>query len=431
MKKLILLSILGAAVSLQAATVGRVTAETTRMNPRVITRNFLLQPGDEFSTAIYQKAQEELHKWRVFKKLDFSTRRRGDKIDIHIAGQDGTYLFPIGFVTGGSKSAGGISVSAGNLFKQGESTFIFGGAGKDGWMASVGVRSAQESISLQYMQLDLDPRFYRHGWFNIPGVFATADDKKDHKSSLLREIKGTQKQVSFTYMHRLGRIFSAVVRPEYNEIAYRHHALDSGRHHQLSAGVAWKDDIRSGMNMGALSGYGLTDKKQSLQDLPRIRTGYSGEMIYTAGGKWSGSEFNISKLAVENKWFVELKTRHLWMFQLSLADAFETPFSDQIASTDLLSRQGRYDRQLRGTRGGGVSTSFAFYVLRDRVGLLSLTPFYELAYVKDAQRYRPHSGAGATLAYKLWRFPLPFGVNYTHNLQDGSHQIGFVVGGMF
>lgn len=429
MKKLICLSVLWAPVALQAATVGQVTADTVRMKPQVITQQFLLQPGDEFSQERYQKAQEELHKWRVFKKLEFFTHERADEVDIHISGEDGAYLFPVGFITGGSKSAGGISVSAGNLFKRGESTFVFGGAGKDGWVASVGVRTSKQVLSFQYMHLDLDPRFYQNGWFNIPGVFATADDKKDHSSALLREIKGTQNTASLLYSYRLSHILRVLVRPQYNEIRYRDHQLDTGRHHQLGVGFSWQDDIRPGLNMGALSGYGLTDKKQSLKDLPRMRMGYTGDMLYTMGGKWTGSEYTISKLAVENTWFLELKTRHLLMLQVSLAEAFQAPFSDQIASTDLLSRQGRYDRQRRGDRGAGVSFSFAYYVLRNKVGLLSLTPFYELAYVKDSVGYRPHSGIGGTLSYKLWRFPLPFGVNYTQNLQDGSHQIGFVVGG--
>lgn len=431
MKKLILWSLLGAAVSLQAATVGEVTADTTRMNPRVLTRRFLLQPGDEFSPKIYEKAKDDLHKWRVFKKLDFSTTWRGEKVDIHISGEDGTYVFPIGFVTGGSKSAGGVSISAGNLFRQGESTFLFGGGGKDGWIASVGMRTSQQAISLQYTQLDLDPRFYQDGWFNVPSVFSTADDKEKHSHKLIREIKGRQHKASFMYTYRLCRTVSVLIRPEYNEISYENHQLDSGRHHQLSVGFVWQDDIRQGLNMGALSGYGLTDKKQSLQNLPRMRIGYTGKTLYSFGDKWSGSEYTISKLAVENTWFLELRNRHLLMLQISLADAFKGSFSDQITSTDLLSAQGRYDRQLRGERGAGISTSFAFYMLRNDVGLLSVTPFYELAYVRDNVRYRPHSGAGATVAYKLWRFPLPFGINFTQNLQDGSHQIGFVVGGTF
>lgn len=128
---------------------------------------------------------------------------------------------------------------------------------------------------------------------------------------------------------------------------------------------------------------------------------------------------------------LELKNRHMLVAELRAQDAFRASFSDEILSTDLLSGMGRYDRQLRGTRGAGGMVSFIYYLLRNETGLLSAAPFYEIAYVYTGGRYRPHSGAGATVSYKLWRFPFPFGVNYTHNLQDGSNQIGFVFGGKF
>ena len=244
-------------------------------------------------------------------------------------------------------------------------------------------------------------------------------------------MKGAQEQIGFVYKHRLSRTLRLALRPQYNYISYKNHALDSGKHHQVAFGLEWEDDIRPGTNMGALSGYGLTDKAQSLKDLPRPRSGYKGAVTYANGGDWTGSDYHLSKLSLQGAWLFELRTRHLLMLQLSVQEAFEYSFSEQITSTGLLSDIGRYDRQRRGKRGAGGSLSFTYYILRDQVGLLSFTPFYELAYVDNGIRYLPHSGVGATLSYKLWRFPLPFGVNYTQNLQDGSHQVGFVIGGAF
>lgn len=154
-------------------------------------------------------------------------------------------------------------------------------------------------------------------------------------------------------------------------------------------------------------------------------------MQYSAGGGWTGSDYSISKLAVEAAWLLELKNRHLLMLQAKAQEAFQAPMDDQITSIEVLTGAGRYDRQLRGKRAAGAGISVVYYLLRNQTGLLSLAPFYELSYTKLDQGYRPHSGAGATLFYRLWRFPLPFGINYTHNLQDGSHQVGFVIGGAF
>lgn len=430
MKRLFLLLLL-CPLAAHATTVGQVTASTTRMKPATLQKRFLLKPGDKFEPTLYERAQEELHKLRVFKKLDFSTHAHGEEIDIHIAAEDGYYFFPIGFAMGGSKSAAGLSVAAGNLLKQGETTFLFTGGGRDGWTTQLGLSTPQQFFLINYTHIDLDPRFYQNHWFNIPNVFSTSDDTKHHGDKLLREVKGTQEQIGFVYKHRISRTLRLALRPQYNYISYKNQALDSGKHHQVAFGLEFEDDIRPGTNMGALSGYGLTDKEQSLRDLPRVRSGYKGGVTYANGGDWTGSDYHLSKLSLQGAWLLELKTRHLLMLQLSAAEAFEYSFSEQITSTSLLSDIGRYDRQRRGKRGAGGSVSFTYYVLRDQVGLLSLTPFYELAYVDNGIRYLPHSGIGATVSYKFWRFPLPFGINYTQNLQDGSHQIGFVVGGAF
>ncbi|MBO7237870.1 MAG: hypothetical protein J6U96_01085 [Elusimicrobiaceae bacterium] len=419
------------AITAYAETVGTVTAQSTRMSPGTLRRHFLLKPGEEFSQQRYEQAQDELHKLRVFKKLDFSATPNGGQMDIHIDAQDGWYIFPMGFFTGGSKSAGGLSLAAGNLFKQGESTFLFAGGGHDGWTAHAGWVTPKHFFNLRYTHLDADQRFYQNHWMNIPSVFSTADDKEDHADKLLREVSGTQETLAFTYKYRLSRTVRLALRPEYKYVSYQNGQLDGGKHHQVSFGLEFSDDIRAGMNMGALSGFGLTDKKQSLQDLPRARSGYTGALSYTGGGDFTGSDYDISKISLKAAWLLELKTRHLFTLQLHAENAFDAPFSDWITSTDLLGGMGRYDRELRGKRGAGLSTAFVYYLLRNQTGLLSVAPFYELSYVDTGAAYTPHSGAGAALMYKLWRFPLPFGINYTHNLQDGSHQVGFVIGGAF
>ncbi len=431
MKYILITVIVFMAVQLHAGQVGTVSAQTARMKPDVLKKHFLLQPGDPFSEQKYQQAQDELHKLRVFKQLTFSSQERGEEVDIHIDAQDGYYIFPMGFWMGGNKSSAGISIAAGNLFKQGESTFLFAGGGKDGWTGNVGWATPRHFFNLRYTHLTADQRFYKDHWFNIPSVFSTADDKEDHRKNLLWEVEGTQNLVEFVYKYRLSEPLRLSLRPQYKEISYAHHQLDSGKHHQLSVGLEWSHDIRSGINMGALSGYGLTDKAHSLQDLPKMRSGYTAAVGYTGGGSWSGSDYDISKLSLEGAWLLELQTRHMFILQIQAENAFKSSFSEQITSTDLLGKMGRYDRQLRGKRGAGMGVSFVYYLLRNQTGLLSLAPFYELAYVDVGNRYAPHSGAGATLTYKLWRFPLPFGLNYTHNLQDGSQQVSFVVGGAF
>lgn len=416
----------------QAQTVGTVSAAATRMSANTLKKRFLLKPGDAFTPALYDKAQDDLHNLRVFKKLDFSaTPSPNDKIDIHIDAQDGYYIFPLAFISGGSKSAAAVSLAGGNLFKQGESTFAFIGGSTDGFAASLGGNLGEESLSVCFEKLHFDQRFYQHHWINSFGVFSTTDDEEEYKEELLGQTRTKKETFSITYSHRFSRTVRAFIRPEYVRYHYSHVGFDSGSHHQITAGLRWADDIRQGANMGALAGYGLTDKEKSLRNLPRARSGYAIGAEYTAGGKWMGADYNLSKLALETAWVLELKNRHMLIVQANAQDAFKASFSDRPLSSEILPRLGRYDRQLRGLRGAGAGTTFVYYLLRNQTGLLSVAPFYEIAYMRAGNGYRPQSGAGATLTYRLWRFPLPVGVNYTRSLEDGNNLIGFVMGGSF
>ena len=413
-----------------AQTVGEVTASSTRMSPETLKKLFLLKPGDAFSPEAYDKAQDDLHQLRVFKKLDFSAVPQGDKVNISINAQDGSYIFPLAFVAGGAKSAAGVSLAGGNLFKQGESTFLFAGGSQDGVTASAGVNLGDDHFSIGYTKLNFDQRFYSGYRSNIFGVFSTTDDEDEYTNDLKAQVHSKKEQFSATYSHRFSRTFRAFIRPEYVRYTYSAPGFDNGNHNQVTLGLRLTDDIRQGTNMGALSGYGLTDKEKSLRNLSRARQGYAADLFYTGGGNWTGSDYDIAKLGLTAAWVLELKNRHMLIVQGKAQDAFKASFSDEILSADLLTF-GRYDRQIRGERGAGIGASFVYYLLRNQTGLLSLAPFYENAYVYAGGQYRAHSGAGATLSYKLWRFPLPLGINYTHNLQDGADLVGFVIGGAF
>ncbi len=416
----------------QAQTVGTVSATATRMSADTIKKYFLLKPGDEFTPALYEKAQDGLHNLRVFKKLDFSATPAPDnKVDIHIDAQDGWYIFPLAFITGGSKSAAALSLAGGNLFKRGESVFAFVGGSRDGAAASLGINAGKDALSASFSKLNFDQRFYRGHWSNTFGVFSTTDDEEEYQDELLGQTHTKKEAFSVIYSHRFSRTLRAFIRPEYVRYTYSHDGFDSGNHNQITLGLRWSDDIRQGINMGALTGCGLSDKAKTLRDLPHARHGYLLGADYTAGGEWSGADYDLSKLALEAAWVLELKDRHMLIVQANAQDAFKASFSDRPLSSEILPRLGRYDRQIRGTRGAGAGATFIYYLLRNQTGLLSVAPFYEIAYMRAGNGYRPQSGTGATLVYRLWRFPLPVGLNYTRGLEDESNQIGFVIGGAF
>ncbi|MBO5910816.1 MAG: hypothetical protein J6Q05_01290 [Elusimicrobiaceae bacterium] len=432
MKKLLILLCFMYPLGLAAETVHSITAETTRMSPDTLKKRFNLKEGEKFTEREYQKAQEELHKLRVFKTLEFIEEKRKHGVDIHIKADDRSYVFPMAFAMSGKKHSMGLSLASGNLLKQGETAFLFAGRSRDGFATHGGLVLGNDSFFFNYFHIDFEQSFYSNGWMSIPDLFSAADDKGNYNNFLLGTINGKQDDFSFTYRRKFSSVWSAFITPQYEYYRYQGGKLDSGNHSRVSFGFQYADDIRPDMNMGALSGIGLSDKAQALRDLPRIRTGKLAQVSYTMGGSWTGSDYDIQKLSLGGGYMWEFKDRNLLALFVKAQRAFDVPFSNLINSSDLLFGMGIYDREQRGKGGVSVGVSFTYFILRNQLGLLSLMPFFEQAYITSGgNSYQPHAGVGATLTYRFWRFPLPIGLNYTHNINDGSHHFGVKVGGRF
>ncbi len=405
-----------------------INISATRIKPAVAQERFGLKSGDIFTQEKYQKAQDNLHNLRVFKTLDFAITPKDDKkLDINIDGQDGYYIFPLAFVTGGSKSAFALSVAEGNLFKHGETAFLFAAAGEDGAAASAALAIEDNFFKVSLENLNFEQRFYNNNWSNFYGVFNTAEDENKFGTPI-KTTYTKQDEFSFLYARKFGS-FSLFAEPAIKHISYNQ-PLDGGSHNAIAFGASLSENMGQGANMGALFGFGLSDKAQSLKDLPRVKYGYNLTAAYKAGGDWSGADYNISKVILEAAASAELKARHRFYLGIKAQDSFDSPFSDGVFSADLLGGNGKYSRQKYGQRGFGFNTAFSYFLLRNNLGLLSLTPFYELAYIYN-DGYAHHSGTGAVLAYKFWRFPFPIGLGYTHNLSDGSNITSFVIGAKF
>jgi hypothetical protein len=92
---------------------------------------------------------------------------------------------------------------------------------------------------------------------------------------------------------------------------------------------------------------------------------------------------------------------------------------------------GKYDRGFIGKNAAGASLSFAYHILKNKLGVFTFSPFAEGVLIGERSKFYNQSGVGAVLMYRLWRLPFPIGVNYTYNLFDGSYIFTFALGGMF
>ncbi len=409
-------------------TVRHISVKTTRINPNIVKNKFPLKSGDVFSQQSYEQAQNKLHDMRLFKKLDFSAHQDKNEVDLHIQAEDGYYFFPLGFFSSGDKDVFFLSLFEGNFFKQGENLFATAGFSDDGYTLSSGLALEDNFLNISFTKLDTELRFYHEYWSNTYGVMNVSNDENKFGSPI-NQLNMRDYSLRILYARQL-QDWSVFIAPEFKHNSYSQ-PLDAGNHNQISAGFAYRHNIRTSSGMGALFGFGLSDKQKMLDDLPSARYAYAGDISFAKGGSWSGADYNITQLSANLLWQRESTRRHTFSLQIKGKNAYDSPFSDQILSTDLLGKQGKYRRLIRGQRGAGFTASFMYYLRRNQTGLLAVTPFYELAYIYTNRAYRHHSGTGATLSYKFWRFPFPIGLNYTHNLSDHSNVISFVLGGQF
>ncbi|MCL2887790.1 MAG: hypothetical protein FWF35_00530 [Elusimicrobia bacterium] len=417
-----------AAQDFDGYTINEIHITTTRMRADVLRNKFKLKPGDTFTAAAYEDAQQALHDMRLCKELNFTVTPRPDnKVDINIDSKDGYFFFPLFFVSGGGSNAVSVSVAEGNFFKQGETAYATTAFSRDGGMGGLGVAVGNSSYNLRFSRLDIEQRFYPGGWSSNYGIFSTAADE-NRFGTPLEQIDTKKTDFTFAYSYKIDRL-TLSVEPELQDISFKTAApeLDPGNHNKITVGANYAKNMPQGVNMGAVFGYGLTDKKRALRPLTVDKLGYNFGASYTGGGGWTGADYDINKFSAGASFLTEFKQHNVFLVSLRAQQSVNAVFSEQVRSVDLLDRNGRYDRQILGDRGIGLSASYTYYLSRGDTGLLAVEPFYQLAYV-DQDGYKDHSGIGASLFYKFWRFPFPLGLNYTHNLSDGSDKVAFYAG---
>jgi len=432
MRKFVLYFFLILPLTAWSSEIRSITAQTTRMSAQALKTHFGLKTGDPFDAETFEKAKQHLQNMRLFKTLELLYQEDKEGVDIRIKADDHTYLAVMGLVVSGKTHSGGVSLLGRNFLKQGEDLSFFIGGGKNGFNIRGKAAFGPHTVSMDYFRLRFEQRFYSDGWVSSPDIFFPADDKGKYQDVFLGSVKGTQNDFSFSYGYRFSTVWSAFVAPEYEYYRYDHDELDTGNHSHLSAGLQYADDIRPTMNMSVLSGLEHIEKKDMLQDLSHTRAGKTAQLSYTAGGRWSGSDFTIQKWAVQGKYEWEFPSRQIVALFAKAQYALKAPFSNQVESSELLFGMGIYDREQRGKQGFSGGISLTYFPLRNQTGVLSIVPFYEQAYVSSGDSsYTSHSGVGISAGYRFWKIPFPLNVTFTHNLTDGSRHVGCKVGGHF
>ena len=391
-----------------------------------------LQKGTKKWEQKYHQALCHIQKTKLFDTMSFLYHEREDGIPLHFRKDDRTLLFPLFLSFNTSKRGIGLKLVSKNLFKKEETTSLSVKASRDGAQTQGTLSFGRHFMAVGFTHLSFDQQFYDNGWSSTPGVFIPSADEKKYQSSWLGSVHTRQDKVFLSYHYQLSSHWNVGVSPNYEYDKYETDQLGNGNLMYLGFSVQYTDEMDPSLSMKDLGNLRHARKKAMMANLPRILHGKLVNLSYNAGGKWLGSKENLEKVSLSAAYLLTMKQHHRLAFFAKAERAFTAPFSNKVESDDLLFGLGIYDRQQRGKGGVSGGVSFTYYLLKNEIGLLSLMPFWEQAYVTSGgHSYTPHSGVGAEMEYRLWAIPFPIALNFTQNVNDGSHHIGLRIGGRF
>jgi hypothetical protein len=210
---------------------------------------------------------------------------------------------------------------------------------------------------------------------------------------------------------------------------------DAGYHNQINVSFNVSHNAGGGASMagvfGSIFGFGNSGKDLEIKNLSYVKLGYSASLDYSNGGSYTGADFAVSKLSVKLLGSLELKTRHRLYAVVKGGQMFEGGFSDSVSSAGLLTGKGKYHAVYLGEKGAGAGFYASLSLMKNKTAVLVFEPFVETSWTYDENTEYRQSGTGASLYVTFWRFRLPIGVNYTHNINDKDYLVSFVAGAGF
>jgi outer membrane protein assembly factor BamA len=413
-----------------------INVTTKRIKPSIIEKKFLISQGQPFDEEDYELAKQSLHNMRIFKELNFDIGENEDSsININIDAKDSFYVFPMIFGTSGSKSTFAAMLIEANVFKRGETAFTFGAFNSDGYAAAAAFGFSQTFWALGFSDFEYEEKIYENNSYNSSGLFSSSSDENGKRQNPVKKYDVDAKSVKVSLSKTFFEKTSASLGFDFSRVKYFGSDVpqDKGNHNKITASISHSKNFNSGaagaVGFGSIFGIGLSDVKDLFSQLPKPKYGYFVFLSYENAGSHTGSDFVISKLSAKTAGKIEFTKRHFLTLEISAAKAFETPYFDRIRSGEVMSAKGIYSKDFRGKNASGASLSLFYYLLKNKKGMLSFTPFIETSAVWDNGVPRNQTGIGAGIFYRFWRIPFPLGLHYTYDFSDGSYNLSAIFGG--
>jgi len=423
--------------------INKISFSGNRVSESTLRAAIPIKEGGELTPEALEKTYGALYAMKLFRSVSVSTSAAGEGLaDVNIEARDGWFIFPMPFAASGSGgSSAGVFVFSKNVFRRAESVSVMllsGGAGsrealffeKDG--RALGVmradRSADEGLysdgafsSAQNMRGDGGAAYLAKY-----GTLASFYERRQRTTSFYAGLPLLRRGGATVLS---GRLAYTGENNDYTDAARQ--ARGGGSSSRVALELNAGAHRERGDDMGALFGLGLADMNKRLQNRARAENRWSGALSLSNAGAWTGADraFSKASLSVENAtvWGGENRLSLRCAAAVS-ANAPESQLPATGRETGLL---GQYAREFRAPRMTAFGASFAKPLSRSRRGTLQASVFAETAFDPADRAATTQHGAGLSLYYRFWRFPLPLGFSQTYSFRDRDFQFSGAIGGRF
>ena len=393
-----------------------------------------------------EETYNALYSMRLFKSVAISTSSAGEGLaDVHIAAKDGWYLIPMPFaVSGQGGGSAGFFLVSRNVFKKAESVSVSGAKGSAGGAAAAFFEKGGRSLAIMHSERSADEGFYTDGGYSSAQNMRKADGTGTYdflsEFGALDSMYKRRKQVnSISAGFPLAR--SAGIPALNAALSYNGEKNNYGDGLKERHGGGRASSVSLALNagrrgeklddMGVIFGLGLADLDKRMQKRTKAENNWRGSISIAKAGSWTGSDHAFSKtaLSVENSTVWGGSNRV--SLRGSAAVSANAPESQLFATGRETGLMGQYAREFRAPRITSFGASFSKPLFTSRRGILQASVFAETAFDPAGYSATAQKGAGFSLFYRFWRFPLPLGFSQTYSFRDRNMQVAAAIGGRF
>jgi hypothetical protein len=417
-----------------------------RVSEKTLRGAIPIREGDRLTEKSLEETYEALYAMRLFKTVAISTNAAGEGLaEVHITAKDGWYLIPMPFaVSGQGGSSAGLFLVSRNVFKKAESVSLSGATGSAGGAAAAFFEKDGRSLDVMHSERNAEEGLYTDGGFSSAQNMRKSDDTGNYDflskfgtlESMYKRRKQTNSISAGFPLARRAEIPTLSAALSYNgeKNTYGDGLKElhgGGRASSVSLELNAGGRGEKMDDLGVIFGLGLADLDKRIQNRTRTENTWRGGLNLATAGAWTGSDYAFSKtaLSIENSTVWGRNNR----FSVRCAGAISAnaPESQLFATGRETGLIGQYAREFRAPRIASFGASFSKPITVSKRGILQAAVFAETAFDPAAYCATAQKGAGFSLFYRFWRFPLPLGFSQTYSFRDKNIQVSAAIGGRF